>query len=135
MRGSLRKMNTATHALPGLLGKLPQRESPFFNVLYIPSEVSVRPELRPESQEMRRVRERTQGFCWKGSTVWRQLTDRYGPRLCLDELKSIAAIVAERVPIRLDRDARRRKTVIVKWFQENWMLIEPLLPSIILEPA
>jgi hypothetical protein len=50
-----------------------------------------------------------------------------------DELVSIGLLVADRLNITLDRDARRRKIVLLKWFDENWPLIEPLLPEIILE--
>jgi hypothetical protein len=41
--------------------------------------------------------------------------------------------VASSLKIKLDRDARRRKVVILKWFDENWAEIEPVLPLIILE--
>jgi hypothetical protein len=51
----------------------------------------------------------------------------------MEELISIGHLVAARVGIRPDRDARRRKSVMLKWFEENWTVIEPLLGSIVLE--
>jgi hypothetical protein len=48
---------------------------------------------------------------------------------------SIADLVAKKLDIRLDRDARRRKAVMIKWFNENWEVIEPLLRHIVLEDA
>jgi hypothetical protein len=57
----------------------------------------------------------------------------YGPRLSQDELVSIADLVARKANLRLDRDARRRKPVMLKWFDENWQIIQPLLSDIVLE--
>jgi hypothetical protein len=45
----------------------------------------------------------------------------------------IAGLVAKKLDIRLDRDARRRKIVMIKWFEENWSAVEPLLSNIVLE--
>jgi hypothetical protein len=57
----------------------------------------------------------------------------FGPDLKQEELVSIAELIAKRLDIRLDRDARRRKIVMVKWFDENWTAVEPLLSAIVLE--
>jgi hypothetical protein len=67
------------------------------------------------------------------SRAWCCLSLVYGPRLRQDELVSIASILAAQLNLKLDRDARRRKNVMVKWFEENWMRIEPLLGQIVLE--
>jgi hypothetical protein len=73
------------------------------------------------------------GFNWQRSTPWNQLIALYGPRLSQEELVSIARLIAKKLDIKLDRDARRRKPVMIKWFEENWESIEPLLGNIILE--
>jgi hypothetical protein len=57
----------------------------------------------------------------------------YGPCLLQEELVSIAELVSQHLEIPLDRDARRRKAVMVKWFQENWEVIEPLLRLVMLD--
>jgi hypothetical protein len=50
-----------------------------------------------------------------------------------EELVSIAELVAQRLRIKLDRDARRRKTVMIKWFDENWQFILPILRFVVLD--
>jgi hypothetical protein len=35
--------------------------------------------------------------------------------------------------MKLDHDAKRRKTVLIKWFEENWTAIAPFLDYIVLE--
>jgi hypothetical protein len=50
-----------------------------------------------------------------------------------EELVSIAELVAQRLRIKLDRDARRRKTVMIKWFDENWLFILPVLRFVVLD--
>jgi hypothetical protein len=57
----------------------------------------------------------------------------YGPKLSHDELVSIGGLVANALQIRLDRDARRRKSVMIKWFEEHWIEIQPILWHIALE--
>jgi predicted oxidoreductase len=57
----------------------------------------------------------------------------YGPKLSHDELVSIGALAANALQIKLDRDARRRKPVMIKWFEEHWIQIQPILWSIKLE--
>jgi hypothetical protein len=85
------------------------------------------------SEEIARIRKRIEGFNWKRSPAWRYLSLAYGPTLSQDELISIAELISPRVSIKLDRDARRRKCVMIKWFEEHWALIQPLLCSIVLE--
>jgi hypothetical protein len=85
------------------------------------------------SEECERVRRRTEGFNWKHSRAWGQLTSIYGMKLSQHELVSIGDLVAEKLEIKLDRDARRRKTVMIKWFEENWGLIQPLLHLVVLD--
>jgi hypothetical protein len=61
------------------------------------------------------------------------VTRTYGSRLVHEELVSIAVLVADRLNITVDIDARRRKVVMFKWFEENWASIEPLLHDIVLD--
>lgn len=86
------------------------------------------------SEERERVQRRVDGFNWKKSNVWKQLCCRFGPKLNQEELVSVADLLCEKLNIKLDRDARRRKSVIIKWFEEHWTQIHPILPMITLEP-
>jgi hypothetical protein len=82
------------------------------------------------SEECFRINRRVGGFDWTKSYAWIELAERYGPKLVHAELVSIADLAASRLHIKLDRDARRRKVVMLKWFEENWALIRPLLEEI-----
>jgi hypothetical protein len=85
------------------------------------------------SSEIERIQRRVDGFAWKESVIWTYLCWRFGPKLNQDELVSIGKLVAGTLGIELDRDARRRKCVMMKWFEEHWIEIEPLLWNITLE--
>jgi RNA polymerase-interacting CarD/CdnL/TRCF family regulator len=85
------------------------------------------------SEERERVQRRMQGFDWQKSNVWQCLTQSYGEKLNQDELISIADLVATKLKIKLDRDARRRKAVMIKWFEEHWESIQTLLPQVALD--
>jgi hypothetical protein len=53
-----------------------------------------------------------------------------GPHLKHEELVSIADLAAKRLEIGFDGDAGRRKMVMIKWFEENWGVPEPLVLNI-----
>lgn len=89
--------------------------------------------LESETDEMERVKRRIQGFNYKSSHAWKMLTAKYGPKLAHEELMSIAELLSAQVNINLDRDAKRRKAVLVKWFEENWEIIQGCLQFVILE--
>jgi hypothetical protein len=88
---------------------------------------------RPISDEHWRIERRLMGFNWQQSNAWFNLTYLYGPDLSHNELVSIGDLLAAKLHIKLDRDARRRKPVMVKWFDEHWMLVFPLLRGIVLQ--
>jgi hypothetical protein len=85
------------------------------------------------SDEIHRIQRRLNGFNWKKSQAWRHLSFQFGPTLTQEELVSIAELIAHRTGIRLDRDARRRKMVMLKWFEEHWTVIQPLLGLVVLD--
>lgn len=86
-----------------------------------------------ETDELERVRRRMGEFVWQDSYAWQMLSAYYGKKINLSELITIAEVLTTVSPLRIDRDARRRKAVMVKWFDENWMQIQPLLPMIVLQ--
>jgi hypothetical protein len=73
------------------------------------------------------------GFDWQASFTWNYLVRLFGPKLRHEELVSIGELVGRRLRIKVDRDARRRKIVMIKWFEDNWSVIEPLLPWVVLD--
>jgi hypothetical protein len=61
------------------------------------------------------------------SNTWRVLRDEFGEDVALPELAGIALAVSEKIEIKPDRDVRRTKAALIKWFDENWEIIESLL--------
>jgi hypothetical protein len=86
----------------------------------------------PISEERRRIQGRVGRFDWKNSQIWFWLALKFGEKVTHEELVSIAGVIAKWTNIRLDRDAKRRKMVMMKWFEEHWATIFPLLPAIVL---
>ena len=85
--------------------------------------------------ERRRVEMRLNDFDYKNSDAWQIICERFGPGLTHNELLSIAQIIAFHARIRLDREAKRRKEVLIKWFQENIVTIIPFLQKMVLEDS
>lgn len=76
-------------------------------------------------EERKRVKKRMANFDKKKSQAWKYLSLLYGTQIKQDKLISIAEYVASQLKIYIDRDARRRKCVLIKWFDENWNKIGP----------
>jgi hypothetical protein len=87
------------------------------------------------SKEKDRIANRLSGFNSKDNTVWKAITQRFGSNIKQPELLSMAQVLASHANIKLDRDAKRRKSVLIKWFEENWLSIEPYLQFVVLEDA
>jgi hypothetical protein len=85
------------------------------------------------SGEKERISGRLGDFNAKDSSAWKEITRRFGKNLKQPELLSMANVVASNAGIKLDRDARRRKTVLLKWFEENWTVIQPYLDYVVFE--
>lgn len=80
-----------------------------------------------------RIRSRLRGFDYQASRSWLYLCRQFGPDLNQGELLSIAEVVAEQANLRVDRDAKRRKNVLRKWFEENWNIISLFITRVELE--
>ena len=85
------------------------------------------------NQERFRIAIRLAGFDPKDNIVTKEITRRFGSNIKQGELINIAEVIAEHAKIKLDRDARRRKNVLLKWFEEHWAQIKPYLDWIVLE--
>ena len=83
--------------------------------------------------ERERIAMRMEGFNQKDNCAWLELTKRFGQNIKRSELMNIAQVLADAANIKLDRDAKRRKSVLLKWFDEHWTRIRPLLDYIVLE--
>lgn len=85
------------------------------------------------SMERQRIDARLNGFDPKNNPAWYSITQKFGANIKQSELLSIATVLANSANIKLDRDAKRRKTVLIKWFEENWNSISHLLNYVVLE--
>ena len=86
-----------------------------------------------QQDEKMRIAYRLAGFNPKDNPVTQEITRRFGPNIKHGELVGIAQAIADKAQIKLDRDAKRRKNVLIKWFAENWDIISPFLDYIVLE--
>lgn len=75
--------------------------------------------------ERNRIDERIKDFDYERSTAWFELQRRGWDRLNQAELLRIAQILGTKTGISIDREAKRRKGVLVKWFDENMDLLGP----------
>jgi hypothetical protein len=76
--------------------------------------------------------ERLGSFVPEESRVWQLLQARFGSKLTMPMLEAITTMVSKRSGATPDRQARRRKGIMVKWLQEQIQCLESLLPRMIL---
>ncbi|KAK8892119.1 hypothetical protein M9Y10_029341 [Tritrichomonas musculus] len=70
---------------------------------------------------------RLRDFNEKDSIAYAKLCELYGPKPSQQELLSLAQVVSANLDILLDREAMRRKKVLIKWYDENFPKIEQFL--------
>ena len=85
---------------------------------------------RGTGHEADRVSKRLSGFDYEKSSVWLNISSKFGSRISHAELKSIAFVICCYTGLKVDRDASRDNRVLIKWYEENWNEIQPLLPKI-----
>ena len=83
--------------------------------------------------EKQRIAMRMSGFQLKGNRIWEELSSRFGANIKRGELTNIAQVLANAAHIKLDRDAKRRKSVLLKWFEEHWDALYELLDYVVLD--
>lgn len=87
---------------------------------------------RGEGVEAKRVQDRLRGFQIEDSPAFRAIQKQFTGGVTHSELKSIALILCEQVcpPLKLDRDASRDNRVLIRWFDEHWDKIRPVISKI-----
>jgi hypothetical protein len=150
MQGRPDQIQGQLHALGGIkedpidtgMGGMSPLVAPYSGLL-APHPDFARPELQAfmpasqieSNQEKERIASRLNGFNPKDNMVWRAISDRFGANIKQPELLSIATVISKSTGIKLDRDAKRRKSVLIKWFEENWASIAPYLEYVVLEDS
>lgn len=92
---------------------------------------------RGDGTEAARVKKRLADFDSENSEAWKVISQMFGAGVTHSELKSIALIICMHTTpqIKLDRDASRDNRVLLKWFTENWNIIQPHLKNITLRDS
>lgn len=83
--------------------------------------------IQAPSAEVERVENRLSGFDYKESPAWYAIREQFTSDVKQVHLRRIAEHIAQKLQINLDRDAKRRKTVLLKWFDENWKVIKDVI--------
>ena len=83
--------------------------------------------VRQMSAEKERVRQKLATFDPKTSPACIAITQRFGADVRQHCLCEIAKYLARKKQLVLDRDSKRRKCVLMKWFHDNWAVLEPLM--------
>lgn len=91
------------------------------------------PEQTQDSIQGQPKKRQKEKFNYKASNAYKMLTEKYFyPTIRQSELVSIATTVASRCnDLRVDRDAKRRKDLLIEWYETHWDEIEPHIRNII----
>ncbi|KAK8857752.1 hypothetical protein M9Y10_016162 [Tritrichomonas musculus] len=65
------------------------------------------------------IQEKLENFDYKKSKAWLKLTSKFGDKVNHKLLLSIAHLVSKQFNIELCREYKRRKEMLIKWFDEN----------------
>ena len=106
------------------------------------SEVDTLTTCRPDTQvrrtprgqgiEARRIQKQLDSFDVKSSHVWGILQATFSSGVTHNELRSIAQLVClqTRGAVALSRSENRDGRMLIKWFSENWGVVQPVLDRI-----
>lgn len=75
------------------------------------------------------LEEKRKNFDMNKCEAWKRLTDKFGQKVSQEELLTIAQIVSHELEIPLAREYKRRKEILVKWFDENLDEVWPFISS------
>ncbi|KAK8889745.1 hypothetical protein M9Y10_034499 [Tritrichomonas musculus] len=89
--------------------------------------------IKQTESERNKLTDRMSNFDFANSPAWMMIKKKGWDNLNHKELLSIASVIANKCNITLDREAKRRKPILVKWFDENLSAILPAVDFIQLE--
>jgi hypothetical protein len=61
--------------------------------------------------------------------AWARLTAKFGPKISQEELLSLAQVISHELRLGLSREYKRRKELLVKWYDENLDVIWPFIET------
>lgn len=95
--------------------------------MYPPIVIIPQPNIQQSStsDDKEKVKKLLEGFEQENSEAWRTICNRFGSQVKQPPLLEIATMISNHFGITLGRQARRRKSVLIKWFHDNWGIISP----------
>jgi hypothetical protein len=126
------RLSALTTAYPETIGPIRESLDLFLSQLRVPivDQSSTR---LPITIERQRVENRLMGFDANRSRAWQDIRERFGDSLNQSELLSLAEVLGAEIGVKVDREAKRRKEVLIKWFDENYSSIQNILSTIQME--
>ena len=97
---------------------VPHNISPFYN--QYPIDLN---HMGSNSEKVR-IQQLLHGFDQKVSPAWKTITTAFGPDVKQISLCELALQLSKKLGITLNRDAKRRKSVLIKWFHDNWDILK-----------
>lgn len=86
---------------------------------------------RGQGAEAMRVQRHLTNWSLEDSLAFKEIQKQFTSQVRHAELKSIAQVLCDVCPrLRLHRDAARDNRVLIKWFDDNWSQIQPIMPKI-----
>jgi hypothetical protein len=86
-----------------------------------------------KGKEGRHIAVLLRGFDFQRSPAWKAITNNFSSGIRHRELCSVAILIAAKFGVpRVPRDAHRSYPVLIKWFEDNWEAVEPVLPFVCL---
>jgi hypothetical protein len=86
-----------------------------------------------QMHERKALESRTSGFQFKETDAYKQLQRRGFDNLKFSQLRAMATVMASHCNLEIDRQARRRKNICLKWLYEHWDVLEPELARMEME--
>jgi hypothetical protein len=81
-----------------------------------------------KGRQGRHIAKILQTFDFRASHAWNAITNTFGSGIRHRELVSVAIVIAAHFGVaRVSRDAQRSYPVLVKWFDDNWEAVGPVL--------
>ncbi|KAK8842260.1 hypothetical protein M9Y10_026494 [Tritrichomonas musculus] len=85
-----------------------------------------KPQLK-DNEELLFVNDQLKFFKPSSSAAWKLLESHFGPKINQEELLSLAMVVSTYTGISLYREYKRRKGMLIKWFDDNLTQIWPFI--------
>jgi hypothetical protein len=76
------------------------------------------------------IDDRIRDFDFSHSAPFRFFQERGWGELKFPEMKSICEVLAQKGHVAMDREAKRRKSVLFKWLETNWTQLRPLVEEL-----